>query len=236
MALEPTLHRAYYRRRSQPRLTIPDALVANPSWDLTSGYAPGPCAAGSRWRRFALTTDDVGRTAIVGADGVLTVAGAARTDAPFANLSVGENATICDVKESVGGSVKAGPDCSDWTNPEISFAAAPGLAFTATSLQAVEKVPDVGILEVAPTNCAAPSLYADDGADVVFAKVGDVYYAHPRPRGDGDATSSRGSRPRRGVPRGNFRGRVDVAVERRRTAETVARAGTIDASLLQKTR
>ena len=49
---------------------------------------------------------------------------------------------------------------------------------------------------------------------------------YPRPSGDGDATSSRGSRPRRGVPRGYSEGESisrAVTVERRRTAETVAR-------------
>ena len=47
MALDPSLHRAHYRRRSHPRLTYADALVESSNWGVTSGGAAGPCDAGS---------------------------------------------------------------------------------------------------------------------------------------------------------------------------------------------
>ena len=65
MALSPSLHRAHYRRRSHPRLTYADALVESSNWGLTSGGAAGPCDAGSRWRKFAFTTEDIGRFSAV---------------------------------------------------------------------------------------------------------------------------------------------------------------------------
>ena len=46
----PTLHRAYYRKRANPRNLRP----------IDSGGVRGPCQAESRWRRFALSIDDQG--------------------------------------------------------------------------------------------------------------------------------------------------------------------------------
>ena len=48
MALDPSLHRAHYRRRSHPRLTYADSLVESSNWGVTSGGAAGPCDADSR--------------------------------------------------------------------------------------------------------------------------------------------------------------------------------------------
>ena len=55
----PSLHRAHYRRRSQPRL--PDSARA------TSALRPA-CAPGSRWRRFALSKQDESKTLTIQRD------------------------------------------------------------------------------------------------------------------------------------------------------------------------
>lgn len=51
-AVPPSLHRAYFRRRANPRLALDTATMVRRH----------PCAAGSRWNRFALTAADVGRS------------------------------------------------------------------------------------------------------------------------------------------------------------------------------
>ena len=56
MALPPTLHRAYFRKRANPKY---DATISASALSLIGG-SRGACAIGSRWRRFALTIPDVG--------------------------------------------------------------------------------------------------------------------------------------------------------------------------------
>ena len=50
MSLPPSLHRAYYRRRTNPRLLGPRAMV---------GSLRPACSEGSRWARYALSMRDV---------------------------------------------------------------------------------------------------------------------------------------------------------------------------------
>jgi hypothetical protein len=52
MALTPSLHREYYRRRTNPRLDAP----------VGTGGVYLPCDVGSRWHRQAFTEHDVGHT------------------------------------------------------------------------------------------------------------------------------------------------------------------------------
>eukprot|EP00966_Prymnesium_polylepis_P083996 1944696-Prymnesium_polylepis.1 len=58
MALPPTLHRAHFRQRANPRT----------QQDLTAGDVRAPCATGSRWLRFALTENDVHKTVTLSYD------------------------------------------------------------------------------------------------------------------------------------------------------------------------
>lgn len=52
MALPPTLHRSYYRSRTNQPFTAPTRV----------GDATSPCAAGSRWVRYAFQKADEGKT------------------------------------------------------------------------------------------------------------------------------------------------------------------------------
>jgi hypothetical protein len=49
MALPPSLHRAHFRRRANPRVS-----------DAANASAHRACEPGSRWHRYALTLRDVG--------------------------------------------------------------------------------------------------------------------------------------------------------------------------------
>ena len=57
MALPPTLHRAYFRRRANPRLRVP----------LATGGVRDACHRLSRWRQYALTAEDEGRLLVISA-------------------------------------------------------------------------------------------------------------------------------------------------------------------------
>eukprot|EP00937_MAST-01D_sp_MAST-1D-sp2_P000967 g967.t1 len=149
MALPPTLHRAYYRKRSNPR--FPGGGAAR----IPAGTKSLPCAPGSRWHRFALTEADVGKYMIVrkctrsscvagaGAPVVLDVLvdGHWRTGIEVGNFvtepeeflqgALTGDATValrvCSVEERVGGAVtladasKVQIDCTVWAvNPPVT--------------------------------------------------------------------------------------------------------------------
>ena len=113
MALPPTLHREYLRRRVSPRL----------AQAVDMGAPLGACEAGSRWRRFAFTVADVGKTvgaspAVASAAVVLHVEGVNRTEVSAAEWAGWANASnasgfapvLCSVVEAVGGALEIGSD------------------------------------------------------------------------------------------------------------------------------
>ena len=107
-ALPPTSHRAYVRRRSNPRLASPGATVP-------MGPARRPCLPGSRWHNHAFNTGDRMKTLVVAdaASGkkTLSVDGVLLTDVPAFTITPSTIAppyVICDVVENVGGEIKLG--------------------------------------------------------------------------------------------------------------------------------
>jgi cullin-associated NEDD8-dissociated protein 1 len=76
MALTPSSHRAYVRWRTNPR------FPRGYSHHMPTGHLRSPCAAGSRWTRFALTEEDVGK-ALATNGSFITVDGAIRTGGSF---------------------------------------------------------------------------------------------------------------------------------------------------------
>ena len=113
-----TSHRAYYRKRSNPR--VPQAVVV--------GGARGACEPGSRWHRHAFSRADTGKTLDAAyVDGVWTLSldGVARTEVAAFNASARlAPFVVCDgVGESIGGDVPYGAGCAGLlANPAIAFA------------------------------------------------------------------------------------------------------------------
>ena len=99
MALPPTLHRAFFRQRANPRLQTA----------LGTGGVRQACQNQSRWHRYTLTREDEGRTlgVTVGDDGIVTlqVDGVTRTvtAGPVPNGSA--TYYVCSVHEALGGEV-----------------------------------------------------------------------------------------------------------------------------------
>ena len=201
MALDPSLHRAHYRRRSHPRLTYADALVESSNWGVTSGGAAGPCDPDSRWRKFAFTTEDIGKT-LDHVGTTLTVDGVARTtnETNVIHHSV-LPIKICTVAETLGGEVTLGNECESpiykasngknegpsittnygdsthsMLNPPIDHA--PDVIGSVTSLTAIANVNDAGILGTLE-DCSSPS-YDDFGLTQIYLDVGGEYYAYDR--------------------------------------------------------
>jgi hypothetical protein len=139
MALPPSLHRSYYRRRANPRIF--EGLV------LPTGFAGSACVAGSRWHRYAFTDEDRGRTvfAVLSPAGIfsLSVDGELRTVVSEAQFLTGltrntsTSFMICTkqpgaggyLQEWVGGMLRLSPsNCATGTtsdaalNPAIAFA------------------------------------------------------------------------------------------------------------------
>ena len=130
MALPLSSHRAYYRRRANPRLLAP----------LATGGVRSVCRSGSRWHRYALTKEDKSSTLTVAADvgsGGFTfhIGGELRTLASSFALGVGEW-TVCYVEERVQGTLElragSGSTCKRFgsngqlrvRNPPLAFASA----------------------------------------------------------------------------------------------------------------
>ena len=116
MSKEPTLHRAYYRERANPRLFA----------SIPLGGVRTACSIGSRWNRYAFTTDDIGKALTFASTSdvqSLSVDGILRTEG-----SVAASGKICSVEEHEGGAVtfdsSSSKDCfvtSSFQNPLISF-------------------------------------------------------------------------------------------------------------------
>jgi hypothetical protein len=112
MALSATLHRSYFRARANPR--YPQGTGGRVTATLPIGGLRLACDAGSRWSRFALFKDDVGRSITttpgsVAGTTALIIDGEQRTVVSDTALSaVGTTGpfVICDVNdESVDGDV-----------------------------------------------------------------------------------------------------------------------------------
>ena len=116
MSKEPTLHRAYYRERANPRLFA----------SIPLGGVRTACLVGSRWNLYAFTTDDIGKTlSFASTSNVqsLFVDGILRTEG-----TISASGRICSVEEHQGGAVtfdsRSSSDCSvtsSFQNPPISF-------------------------------------------------------------------------------------------------------------------
>ena len=141
MAIEPSLHRAYYRERTNPRLSGSKAMV---------GSVRGACDAGSRWIRYALSMRDVesaievsqstsGDTATVR----ITVGGQLLSELPlvlahsmgFGEIGVTSTSSfsgyVCSVAERVGGIVRLVPSASGRRSRRLGYHVPPSVAATA---------------------------------------------------------------------------------------------------------
>jgi hypothetical protein len=115
------LHRTYYRKRTNTRLDIPTVV----------GGVRMPCDYGSRWHRFAFNDADVGKTVVVTelSSKLLSfsIDDITITDVSPSvyNASIyGWSFDICEVEESIGGTVTVGDgdDCDiDIENPIITI-------------------------------------------------------------------------------------------------------------------
>ena len=174
MARAPTLHRAHYRARANPRLPYAAAV----------GDYRAPCEAGSRWRRSALGRADVGRELAFEATAAgglaLLVDGVSRGEAgaTFAYNASAAPGVLCSVGESVGGAITYGPQCAgETTNPAIAFAsdalaALPLASFAALGAAGAEHA---ALLTTPPAPCELPA------AGVALARdAGGAVYAHER--------------------------------------------------------
>ena len=141
MAIEPSLHRSYYRARTNPRLSGSKAMV---------GSVRGACDAGSRWIRYALSMRDVNgaieasqSTSGVTATVRITVGGQLRSELPLAlahSLGFGEigvtssstfSGYVCSVAERVGGIVRLVPSASGRRSRRLAYHVPPSAAATA---------------------------------------------------------------------------------------------------------
>ena len=134
MALPPTLHREYYRRRANPRL-----FTAR-----NAGGVRAPCEAGSRWHLFSFNRADEGKKLRVN-NAVFHIEGEhVRTENAGDDLAL-DNMTICVVEERVGGAIHLLPNLEDCTNnrkldkeakilinPQVTFSLAAGHAANRT--------------------------------------------------------------------------------------------------------
>ena len=98
IALPPTLHREYYRRRANPR-----QFTARPTGGLRAA-----CEAGSRWHRFAFSRAAEGKMLQVvstpSGGAALSIDGELRTEADAGAVAF-DGMIICAVEERVGGSI-----------------------------------------------------------------------------------------------------------------------------------
>ena len=147
--IPPSSHRAYYRRRSNPRV----------SSDNAQGLVNGMCDAGARWHRYAFTTRDVGKVLVVREiddalelridDRVRTIIGR------DANLP--SSLPICEVEEKEYGMVQGGEAC------DVTIANFPiqqtNLSVLSTDDIQIEKIPftDASIVTHSTKPCAFTS-------------------------------------------------------------------------------
>jgi cullin-associated NEDD8-dissociated protein 1 len=153
----PTLHRAYWRRRTNPRLLVSTSV----------GSPRGQCDTGSRWHRFSISHQDRGKAIevadIAGTDQVtLTIDGVLRTVVPKSSFNTSSKGlqglapyAICeDVQEVVGGAVAIGTGCAgSILNPALVFTAEALMpegrlgvqAATEDSFTPVKRIVDTGL-------------------------------------------------------------------------------------------
>ena len=121
LALPASLHRAYWRRRSNPRLTT----------TLGSGTVRGPCELGARYHRHALTQADKGLplTLVEDSGGVLAavVGGVVRFEvaagSALSSLGRGQTYTVCLVRREPSFAFHGLPSpCTDLPRPSIRSA------------------------------------------------------------------------------------------------------------------
>ena len=155
-ALPASLHRAYYRRRINPRS----------AQALQIGGVRTACDAGSRWHRYAFTTADDTKTIVVGSGSdaqgsafySLSIDGVLRAEvAPVSGLAVGVSYVVCDVVEALGGRVRVSTTTAcgtmiSLTNPPINLTT-PDTAITMSlgaadiGLERITHHPDLRILQ-----------------------------------------------------------------------------------------
>ena len=201
MALSPSLHRAHYRKEIAPAADVRRRARRELELGRDERRRRGPLRPRLRWRKFAFTTEDIGKTLDV--DGTtLTVDGVARTT----------NATnvihhsvlpikICTVAETLGGEITLGNACESpiykaamvkmtvprsppttgesehsMLNPPIDHA--PDVIGSVTSLTPIANVNDAGILGTME-DCSSPS-YDDFGLTQIYLDVGGEYRAYDR--------------------------------------------------------
>ena len=176
MALTPTLHREYHRKRANIRFD-----ATNTPSTLSSPRTG--CAVGTRWHQFALTRKDVGKTLSIvtsGGTSQLLLDGsdvrAETTD--LSSWTYDGTGVVCAVDESVGGSVTLGGSCaSTLQNPQITFvnpvsSSTHTFASSEATLTSVAYEPGVGILTaVSDTTCAGKS------TQIVHLQIDGTYYA-----------------------------------------------------------
>ena len=191
MQLQPSLHRAYYRERANPR-----AFTKTP----TGALRPA-CEAGSRWHSFAFTRSDEGKQLAVSVlissatrSGLaLHIGGLLRTEVPATtNLTVGATYLLCRVEERVGGPLllvaesDSGEDC---TGPSVQVVDNPPIGFEAPDLSVTHTLTDsdaVSLLTALAPEMRNVSLLARPlscapwlrNATHVFLRVGAAYYRH----------------------------------------------------------
>ena len=180
MALSPSLHRAYYRARTNPRLSGPRAMV---------GSLRRACNAGSRWARYAFATSDVWSTVQISraadADGNPTLrivlSGVLRSELPMAlaqtrgfdalgvNASTTFDGYVCLVAEQVGGIVRLVPLAADSRRSRrLAYHVPPSVAQTAcggTSTHRIVLNPSIIYAGAAPTSATLD--VGDGGASFI---------------------------------------------------------------------
>lgn len=180
LALPPTLLRAHFRQRANPRLSVP----------LSTGGVRRACEVGSRWHRYAFHRDDAGKVLTISqlapSRFQLTIDSTVRAEVASVALSSPTGTFfICAVDEQFGGDVKvgalgapgrrlmsfnplgAGMSCTETlANPTIAYLSGVAPAEAAHSLptlpslsglelRSMAGVSGAAILECSATPCAA---------------------------------------------------------------------------------
>lgn len=104
MALPATLHREYWRKRTNPRPV---------QGGTTLGNTVSPCQEGTRWHPWTFSQSDIGKDIAISSSGlqllptVLSIDGTTRTAGDFGEelASSMQTLRVVDVEEQVGGSV-----------------------------------------------------------------------------------------------------------------------------------
>jgi len=170
-------HREFYRQRTNPRFGGAESF--------DGGQPRSPCAPGSRWHRFAVTSRDRSKRIEVRSS-KLFVDGRFRTDvqgSPLASSWIGlgnYSGFVCYVREGVGSDVHIAPleDCAKnkkaMPNPALWLSSSEGASSAAGLLIELQARPDVFLAEISPG--ATCMLEASD-SDVIVQYKGE-YFRH----------------------------------------------------------